>query len=73
MTNKSHNWTKTSNGNDGRGRNSKRGEGELALANGVTTAERREYTEAVLGLQMYNHHLYKSMRRNPHEAERASV
>ncbi|MGB8504331.1 hypothetical protein [Mycobacterium sp.] len=44
----------------------------MALANGVTTAERREYTEAVLGLQMYNHHLY-NMRRNPHEAERASV
>lgn len=38
-----------------------------ALSAGVTTPERREYVEAVLGLQVYSHHLYKSMRRNPHE------
>ena len=38
-----------------------------ALSGGVTTAERREYVEAVLGLQVYSHHLYKFMRHNPHE------
>jgi len=39
-----------------------------ALSAGVTTAERREYVEAMLGLQVYSHHLYQFMRRNPHES-----
>ncbi|ETT26673.1 hypothetical protein RAJCM14343_5014 [Rhodococcus aetherivorans] len=39
----------------------------VALTDAVTTAERREYTEAMLGLQVYSHHLYKSMHRDPHE------
>ena len=39
-----------------------------ALSAGVTTAERREYVEAILGLQVYSHHLYKFMQRNPHES-----
>lgn len=38
-----------------------------ALSVGVTTAERREYVQAMLGLQVYSHHLYQFMRRNPHE------
>lgn len=38
-----------------------------ALSNAVTTAERREHVEAILGLQVYSHHLYKFMQRNPHE------
>ncbi|KUI36505.1 hypothetical protein AU195_12780 [Mycobacterium sp. IS-1496] len=38
-----------------------------ALSAGVTTAERREFVEAFLGLQVYSHHLYKFMQRNPHE------
>ncbi|WP_235733953.1 DUF6448 family protein [Mycolicibacterium austroafricanum] len=38
-----------------------------ALSAAVTTPERREHVEAVLGLQVYSHHLYKAMRRNPHE------
>jgi hypothetical protein len=38
-----------------------------ALSAGVTTPERREYVEAVLGLQVYSHHLFKFMRQNPHE------
>lgn len=38
-----------------------------ALSAGVTTPERREYVEAVLGLQVYSHHLYKFMRKTPHE------
>lgn len=39
-----------------------------ALSAGVTTVERRKHVEAVLGLQVYSHHLYKSMQRNQHEA-----
>ncbi|MDM7490660.1 DUF6448 family protein [Rhodococcus sp. CSLK01-03] len=39
----------------------------VALTDAVTTAERREYTEAMLGFQVYSHHLYKSMHRDPHE------
>lgn len=38
-----------------------------ALSTAATTAERREYVEAVLGLQVYSHHLYGFMRRTPHE------
>lgn len=38
-----------------------------ALSAGVTTAERREYVEASLGLQVYSHHLFKFMQRSPHE------
>lgn len=44
-----------------------------ALAGGKTTAERREYTEAMLGLQVYSHHLFKNMQWNPHEAEHHSA
>lgn len=38
-----------------------------ALSAGATTVERRKHVEAVLGLQVYSHHLYKSMQRDPHE------
>lgn len=37
------------------------------LSAAVTMPERREHVEAVLGLQVYSHHLYKAMRRTPHE------
>lgn len=43
-----------------------------ALSDGVTTAERREHVEAVLGLQVYSHHLYKVMQRDPHEGQHTS-
>lgn len=43
-----------------------------ALSDGVTTAARREHVEAVLGLQVYSHHLYKVMQRDPHEGEHTS-
>lgn len=38
-----------------------------ALSAAVTTADRRRHVEAVLGLQVYSHHLYQAMTRNPHE------
>ncbi|MCI4674149.1 DUF6448 family protein [Candidatus Mycolicibacterium alkanivorans] len=37
-----------------------------ALTGGVTTAERRAYVEATLGLQVYSHHLYTMMRGDQH-------
>lgn len=43
-----------------------------ALSDGVTTAARREHVEAVLGLQVYSHHLYKVMQRDPHEGQHTS-
>lgn len=43
----------------------------LSAERGRTVADGRRYVEAMLGFEVYSHHLYEAMRASPHEHEHA--